>query len=330
MKKIFLILIITVFSFCSLVGCETNKIDKNQNDNIQIVTTIFPEYDWVKNILGDNPSDIEVTMLLDNGVDLHSFQATASDILKISNCDLFIYVDGESDDWVDDSLKEVINQNIIVINLMEILGDDLEEEKIIEGMQEEHDHEHEHKDDHEEEIEYDEHIWLSLKNAKVLVKEIAKAIEKIDDKNKDIYENNLENYLSKLESLDKEYQDTIANANYHTLLFGDRFPFVYLLKDYDLDYYAAFVGCSAETEASFETIAFLSNKVDELGLNTILKIEGTNHKIAETIVSNTKEKNQQILTLDSMQSKTSKDVKQGANYLDIMKYNLSVIKEATK
>ncbi|MCR5406447.1 MAG: metal ABC transporter substrate-binding protein [Lachnospiraceae bacterium] len=361
MKKYLIIIISAIITAGFLTACAsgasgTAKGDAEGENRLQIVTTIFPEYDWVMNILGNNPADAEVSMLLDNGVDLHSYQPTADDILKISKCDMFIYVGGESDEWVEDALKEAVNKDMAVINLLDVLGDSVKEEEVVEGMQEEehehghddgeeHEHddgdaeEHEHDDgdakehehDHEEgEAEYDEHVWLSLRNAATLTGYISKELQRIDEKNADIYKKNTDDYIAKLNALDKEYADAVSAASVKTLLFGDRFPFRYLTDDYGLTYYAAFVGCSAETEASFETITFLAEKVDELSLHAVMTIEGKDKRIAETIIQNTKSKDQQILTLDSMQSTTSKDVGNGVSYLSVMENNLSVLKEALK
>ena len=186
----------------------------------------------------------------------------------------------------------------------------------------------EHLEGHDHEEESDEHVWLSLKNAEVLVGAISNALQELDPDNKDAYAANADAYVQKLSALDAEYQTAVDNATCKTVLFGDRFPFRYLVDDYGLNYYAAFVGCSAETEASFETIAFLAKKVDELKLPCVLTIEGKDHKIAETIVENTSEKNQKVLTMDSMQSTTSQDVKNGTTYLSVMENNLSVLKKA--
>jgi zinc transport system substrate-binding protein len=348
MKKLISILMSALFLAFSLCACGSTAPQESVSisdaavpaadraKSVSIVTTIFPEYDWVCEILGERKDLVDVTMLLDKGVDLHSYSPTAEDIMKVATCDLFIYVGGESDEWVEDALKEKANQDMIIINLMEALGDTVKEEEVVEGMQEEeeHDHgedadEHDHDHEHEEdEVEYDEHVWLSVKNAQKLCSVISSAIAEIDPDNADTYKANANAYISKLSALDKEYADVASNSSTDTLLFGDRFPFRYLVDDYNLSYYAAFVGCSAETEASFETIAFLSKKVDELNLNCVLTIEGADHRIAETIVKNTLSKNQEILTMDSMQSTTSKDVKDGASYLSIMQKNLDVLKKA--
>ena len=529
MKKIFALLLALLMLASVLAGCASEQVNNDTNPetkpdasantdvnakpaaekapekSLKIVTTIFPEYDWVREVLGDQAENDELTMLLDNGVDLHSYQPTADDIVKISDCDLFIYVGGESDGWVDDALKNATNKNMKVIDLLEVLGDSVKAEEVVEGMQEtEHDHGHDHskevstfeddevqdrslsdwagdwqsaypfaldgtlddafaamaeegemtadeyktyyqngyktditnidiegdhieftyedgkkvgsdykyvgyyiqnwstgtkaamyrfeaadKDsgapvyiefndhmiepaaaehfhirmsnesfdaivdpenswptffpadmtgeeicehmeghDHEHEEEKDEHVWLSLKNAEVLVNAISASLQELDPDNKATYAANSSAYIEKLSALDGEYQAAVDAATYQTVLFGDRFPFRYLVDDYGLSYYAAFVGCSAETEASFETISFLAKKVDELGLPCVLTIEGAQHKIGETIVQNTAEKNQKVLTMDSMQSTTSKDVKNGTTYLSVMEQNLSVLKEA--
>lgn len=320
-----LVIAASVFSACDK---KKNDIKIINNNKLKIVTTIFPEYDWVKNILGDKVGSAEITMLLDNGVDLHSYQPTASDMIKISECNLFIYVGGESDKWVKDALKETTNKNIKVINLLEILGSSAKHEEIIEGMEHKHEDGHEDEHDHEHEHEYDEHVWLSLKTTKLFVSSIANTIANIDSANAEIYKSNASAYIQKLNMLDEKYQDTVNKAKFKTVIFGDRFPFRYLTDDYKLTYFAAFSGCSAETEASFETVSFLSKKADELKVPCILTIEGTNHKIAETIMSNTKEKNQKILSLDSMQSTTSADVRNGTTYLSVMESNLETLKKA--
>ena len=344
MKNVFSVLLAALMLVGILTGCTNqaemptvtatpagSQAQPTAEEKIRIVTTIFPEYDWVREILGDKADSAEITMLLDNGVDLHSYQPTADDLIKISDCDLFVYVGGESDGWVDDALKSAANKNRKVINLLDVLGDSVKTEEVVEGMQEtEHDHDHDHDEDeeHKHEEEKDEHVWLSLKNAEVLVGAISNALQELDPDNKDTYATNAAAYIEKLSALDGEYQPAVDAATYKTVLFGDRFPFRYLVDDYGLSYYAAFAGCSAETEASFETISFLAQKVDELKLPCVLTIEGVKHKIAETIVQNTAEKNQSILTLDSMQSTTSTDVANGTTYLSVMESNLDVLKQA--
>ena len=305
---------VSVFSGCGTTETATESANETTSveesaDKISVVTTIFPEYDWVKEIVGDN-DNVEITMLLDNGVDLHNYQPTAEDIMKIATCDVFVYVGGESDEWVEDALSEATNKDMQVVNLLGSLGESVKEEEVVEGMMAEEEEE-EAEEGEEEEVEYDEHVWLSLKNAQVLVNSIEQAIEAVDSANADTYAANAKAYTDELAALDERYQTTIDAAATKTVLFGDRFPFRYLVDDYGLDYYAAFVGCSAETEASFETITFLAGKVDELGLNTVFTIENSDQKIAKTIIENTQAKDAQILTLDSLQSTTSEDVAKG-------------------
>ena len=486
------------------------------DDKISVVTTIFPIYDWVREVAGNNLSNMDLTMLLDNGVDLHSYQPTAQDILKVSTADLFIYVGGESDEWVEDVLEAAPNADVRTINLVEAMGEDIKMEELVEGMEhvheheeeehahEEHEHEeieeediqdrpladfagdwkslaplaesgeldaylqheaeehgeslekvraeqvekwacdavsvkiegntitftaadgavcaaaytfagytpvladdgdikavrynyttdsadapkyvqfndhgyqpaaaehfhfymgsegfealmnaasnsffvpadwsaaeimtelaghgghdHDHEHEHEEEEEEaDEHVWLSLRNAEKLVKVIADTLAEIDATNADAYQANAAAYIEKLAALDGEYQKAVDLANVNTVLFGDRFPFRYMVDDYGLSYYAAFSGCSAESEASFATVVFLAQKVNELNLPAVLTIEGANHRIAETVVATSDAKAAKILSMDSLQSTTSADVKNGVTYLSVMESNLAVLKEA--
>lgn len=498
MKKRISIILAVVMALLCLAACGQNKSKySSKNDKIKVVTTIFPEYDWVREIAGEN-SNVDITMLLDNGVDLHSYQPTAEDIMKISSCDMFIYVGGESDEWVEDALKESVNKNMKVINLLDVLKDTVKTEEAMPGMQSEegHNHGYSHFDDSDvqdrsltdwsgewqsvypyiengdldevmerkaesgdktaeeykkyyetgyktdvekmsingeegtmeftkngvtskakyeykgykiydyssenrgvryffesvdnasdapkyvqfsdhgispskaehyhiyagndsfdalseemdnwptyypagmtsneikedmlehEEKEYDEHVWLSLRNAEKLCDAIADSLCDIDSENKNVYSTNAAVYKNKLKELDDQYQNVVKNSTNKTLPFGDRFPFRYMVDDYGLKYYAAFAGCSAESEASFETISFLAKKVDELGLKNVMTIEKSDKKIANTIISNTKNKNQKIFELNSLQSTTSKDVKNGVTYLSVMKSNLNVLKEA--
>ncbi len=306
----------------------------NAGDTLHIVTTIFPEYDWVRNILGEEADHVDLTLLLDNGVDLHSYQPTAEDILTISTCDLFVYVGGESDDWVEDVLEESMNPDMQVIELLDVLGDAVREEEVVEGMEADHDHEHEedHDHDHEEGPEYDEHVWLSMRNAEVICAALCDALCAVDPANADAYTANAESYTAQLQTLDAEYESVVAaapdTAAGHTLVFGDRFPFRYLTDDYGLDYYAAFVGCSAETEASFETVSFLAGKVDELQVPCVLIIDGSDGTIARTIVQSSSTPDLPILTLNSLQSVTADDLAAGTTYLSVMEANLEVLREA--
>lgn len=465
---------------------------------LSIVCTTFPQYDWVRQILGDKADEVQLTLLLDNGVDLHNYQPTAQDIAAISTCDLFIYVGGESDQWVEKVLETAHNPNLKALSL--VASVDAKEEEHVEGMQEDdHGHSHDesfalediqertladfagewqslhpmmvagaldaycqykadndddaattaqtyrekytaswacdadvvtidgdsiafryadgtirsaeykaagyhadvHEDDghisvsyqfetdsddapkfvvfsdhgHEpakaehfhfyfgdegfqallesqthsffmpadftpeqildelmghghEEAEYDEHVWLSLRNAQTLVAAIRDAFCELNPDAADAYKVNADAYIATLADMDARYQAVVDAAQRKTMLFADRFPFRYLADDYKLGYYAAFAGCSAETEASFETIAFLSGKLDELKLPVVLTIEGANHAIAQTVVANSQGKDQKIITMNSIQSVTARDVAAGASYMGFMEENLVALKDA--
>ena len=335
MKKIIIILLSVALIAGMLAACgkpndETTTLPAAPAaEKHSVVTTIFPVYDWVRSLLGSRAADYDITMLLDSGVDLHTYQPSAADIVKISNCDVFIYVGGESDGWTQDVLAQAENKDMIVINLLETLGDRVKAEEVKEGMEPEHEEEPDDAEDGEEE-EYDEHVWLSLKNAAILCAYIADRLAEAAPEDKADIEANAAAYAEQLNALDARYEAAVNAAKVKTLLFGDRFPFRYLVDDYGLDYFAAFVGCSAETEASFETIAFLANKVDELGLNAIMQIETADGSIAETIKNTSKAKNQTIYTLDSLQSATAKDVADGKTYLGTMEANLATLTEALK
>ena len=298
----------------SMCACSFLTSD---SDKLSIVTTIFPEYDWVRNIAGDNIDNIDLTLLCDNGVDMHSFQPTASDIVKISSCDVFVYVGGESDEWVEDVLKEAVNEKMQVVKLMDVIGESAVEEEIVEGMQAE--------DEDEGGAGYDEHVWLSLKNAQECVRAIAAAMGDADPINNKKYFLNANGYNNTLHELDLKYEEAVNNAGRDTILFADRFPFRYMTDDYNLNYYAAFAGCSAETEASFDTVVFLAGKVDELGLNVVITIDSGDPAIAKTIIENTSSKNQEILVMDSMQSTKTSD---NRSYVEIMESNLEVLEKA--
>lgn len=347
------------FSFCSLVcaifvaalfslfACgDAPKSKIAKESKLSIVATIYPEYAWAKEILGSRFNSVKLELLMKNGVDLHSYKPTAQDIAKIASADMVIYVGGESDEWIEKALEATPKKGRSEIKLMKILGDRVKAEEVIEGMQAEEEHEHNnttesaevphneeehehHHHDHDEEVENDEHVWLSLKNAEIIVQKIAAEIAKLDSAHASVYTQNVNAYVAKIQSLDNDYRATVESAARKTVLFGDRFPFRYLVDDYGLKYYAAFVGCSAESEASFETIAFLANKMDSESLPSIFIIENGNEKIAKAVLAASKNsKNAQILILNSMQSVTEKQIDEGADYLSIMKSNLENLKKA--
>lgn len=309
--KILLITLLLMFSFW---GCSNNSPTKiDENKKIEIVVTVFPAYDWIRELIKGKEDQIELTLLINHGVDMHSYQPSTDDLIKIANCDVFVYIGGESDQWVETTLKNETNENRIVLNLMELLAESLIQEELLDGSNHE---------GHSHELEYDEHIWLSLKNAQHICTEITKILTQVSPENTDSWVNNNLKYQEELAQLDQEYAEVIANSDVNTLLFGDRFPFRYLIEDYGLNYYAAFSGCSAETEASFEAIAFLASKIDELELDYVLVIENGNYKLAQTIINNTQLKNQEIIELNSLQSIISEKQLDSISYLEVMKENL--------
>ena len=321
-KKIillFLMLNIAVLFACHNTTTKNVAIENNNSPkNIKIVTTIFPIYDIVRQVLPNNNYDI--TLLLDNGIDIHNFSPTANDILNVANCDLFIYIGGESDSWVDRLITTSQNNNLKTLNLINALKSYVKEEEIVEGMQ------HEEHEEHED-VEKDEHIWLSLRNADKIVDAITNAIIEIDVNQKDKIIEKSNNYKQKINSLDEKYSNILLNKKYNTILFGDRFPFRYFVDDYNIDYYAAFSGCSAEAEASFETVAFLANKIDELNLQHVCAVNGSSHKIATSIINSTKNKNQDIIYFNSMENIfETNDLNN--NYLKFMEDNLIALSKA--
>jgi zinc transport system substrate-binding protein len=326
-KKTAALAVAFIISITMLAGCagadgDSAGISGEEPGRLKIVCTIFPEYDWAAEILGKQMENVDLTLLLKNGADLHSYQPTVADMVKISDADLFVYVGGASDFWVDEVLSGRKNEDQIALNLMDILSDQIREEEQVEGMQEERGHEE------EDETEYDEHVWLSLRNAKAVCEALTEALCELDETNQSEYMENMEAYTAQLDALDASYQEVADQAACPVLLFGDRFPFRYLAEDYGLSYYAAFSGCSAETEASFGTITFLAGKVDELELPVVFSIDGSDQKIARVIADNTISKTAEVRVLDSMQSVSAADIEAGENYLSIMERNLEALKAA--
>ena len=319
-KKFFIIALIAFACIVALVALIALPKSGKKGGKFSVVTTIFPLYDWTREVVAGN-EEIEYTMILNSGSDMHSFQPTVKDIAKISSADLFIYVGGESDRWVDDLLRTAAGKKLKAVNLMEFLSSRILEEEVKEGMQVEEEEGEEGK------LEYDEHIWLSLKNAVLCVGEIERVLSSLDKSNSALYSSNAEAYIKRLEEVDGQYSRAVEDAKNKTLVFADRFPFRYMIQDYGLDYFAAFSGCSAETEASFQTVRFLVNKVDGLDLNDVFVLESSDKKIARTVIDNSARKKRDIITLDSMQSISKKDLDQGKTYLGIMESNLVQLKK---
>lgn len=328
--------LLLLFLLCLFsTGCQQRDSDSTSDNNPQaeetlsVVCTAFPQYDWVREILGERESYVEVTLLNRQGTDMHSFQPTARDMIQIAECDLLLYIGGFSESWVDSVLRSTGNNSLISLPLLEHV--EKKEEILTEGMDlglGNHDSHDGHDHDSEEETEYDEHIWLSLRCAQDACDAICQALCRLDPSHAAIYQENLQNYRERLQELDNQYMEVIEASTYHTILVADRFPFRYLADDYNLTYYAAFPGCSAETEASFDTVIFLAEKADDLHLPAILVTEGGNPDFAQTVVDNTENSDLPILTLDSMQSIREADIQGGVSYLSIMESNLQIMKAA--
>ena len=338
-------------------GSAAGQTSAATKHRIKIVATTFPIYDWTREVLGERLAETDLVLLQQSGVDLHSYSPSAADLRQIASCDLFVFVGGESDEWAERALAQNGNPRRRVLNLVKLLGSAAKEEKIVEGMENEHhhndadhdaadhdkdkdhakkhdhdddDHDHAKKHDHDhdqDEHEIDEHVWLSLRHAATFVKAIAANLAALDHANAETYRANTDAYCAKLSALDSAYSNVVANAKRKTILVADRFPFRYLADDYGLEYFAAFSGCSAESEASFKTVMFLAKKVDALSLPVIVTIEGVKHKIAETVRRTTKAKDQRILTLDSLQS-TGGEAAKTTHYLETMRRNLETLKAA--
>ncbi len=408
-KKIFtIIVIIAAMLLSACVQTSTQSVTQssqqaNENGEKQtIVVSAFHEYDWVLNILGDKTDDYNLILLMDSGVDMHSYEPSVADVATILSADLFIYNGGPSQTWVADAIEQPTNEKFTAVNIMESLGDAVMAEVMVEGMQSsEHNHEHaedahdhaeddhdhaedahadhdhaedehadhdhaededEHaeddhdhaEDDHdhaEEEHEHaedehdhaeeehdhaedeheahdDEHIWLSLNNAIFACEIIGDAIAQLNPENAEVYSNNTLEYTNQLKTLHEEYETAIEQAQRDTLLFTDRFPFLYMMQDYDVNYYAPFQGCDAETEATIETVAFLADKVNEFDINTLLILDNGLVELAQTVNDNSNDKDSEVLILHSMQSVSAQDIEAGATYLGFMQENLDTIKIA--
>ena len=317
MKKFlscFLILILALFSFSSCLD-QQEKTEKPI-----IVTTVFAEYDWVRQILGGTVEEVELVLLTENGADLHSYQPTVNDIATIIRCDLLIHTGGVSDAWLNDAIDLPTNENRSVLRLMDLLS---HEEKLTE--QDHLHHDHDEDCDHDHRHEYDEHVWLSLKLAPRFCDAIADALCQKFPQHKDLYRDNCEKYITEIAKLDRKYEETVANTQNATLLFADRFPFSYLMNDYGITCFAAFPGCSSETETSFKTVSSLAHQVDQFKLPFVVILEKSDRRLAETVIATSNQPQTQIISLNSLQSIDKKEMEKGITYIGVMQNNLNQI-----
>ncbi|MCD8308848.1 MAG: metal ABC transporter substrate-binding protein [Clostridia bacterium] len=324
-KRALYLLFTAALSLAVILGAAgISACDTDDDGRTKIVCTIFPQYDWLNNILGDNAENYNIILLTESGTDLHNYQPTVADIASIGSCELFIYTGGESDSWVDNAISSSKTKAELVC-MMDLV--EAKEEESVEGMEEE-------EEEDGDETEYDEHVWLSLRNAELIVNAIAEKVCLLDSENSSYYQANAAAYIKELEELDAEYTAVVEASSVKTLLFADRFPFRYFVDDYGLSYYAAFKGCSTESQASFATITTLATKLNELNLKYVLVLEGSDKSIANSVISNAKELSNysgtsvQILEINSCQVVKKADISAGTTYLSIMESNLTVIETA--
>ena len=322
MKKILNICIVLVVLCVFVVtfsGCTNNKEEENlSGEKLSIITTIFPQYDFARAIGGDK---VDVKMLLSPGVESHGFEPTLQDISNIGKSDLFIYVGGEGDEWVGDVLETVNSDKLKTISLVDTV--ETVEEELVEGMEE---HEEE-EEEHEEEGEIDEHVWTSPRNAIKIVNKICETLSEIDSENAEYYKNNADNYIKELEQIDSDLIEIVQNARIKTLVFAERFPFRYLAEHYGLKYYAAFPGCSSNSEPSLATINLLVEKVKEENVSKVFYIEFSNGAVADTICQMTGATKAE---LHSCHNVSKEDFNNGVTYIDLMKRNVETLREALK
>lgn len=302
MKKIisiFLLFVVT-FAFCSCGEVERST------GKISVVTTIFPYYDFVRSV---SKGTCDVDMLLKPGSDVHSFEPTPSDILKIRNADLFIYNGGESDEWVDSILESLGDTDKPVVMKMTDYVKPLTEMDA----------------DHHAEDEEDEHIWTSLDNAKNLVSKISDEVSKLDSKNKSIYHRNGLDYIEKISKVQSEIENIVNSSESKKIVVGDRFPLLYFATEFSLDWECAFPGCSTETEPSLDRLSKLTDTIEKDNIKTILKLEMSENKVADTLADET---NTKVRTFYSAESVSKEDFANNITYVDLMERNNNALKEA--
>ncbi|MEE1125560.1 MAG: metal ABC transporter substrate-binding protein [Acutalibacteraceae bacterium] len=310
-KRLISILTVLLLIALTFTGCTASE--KTDNGNINIVSTIFPQYDFAREITGDKAN---LKMLIQPGGESHTYEPTPQDIISIQEADVFLYIGGENDKWVEDILKSIDTTKIQVVKLIDCV------ELTCVDTAEEHTHAH-NEDNHAH--EFDEHIWTSPMNAKKMVEVISNAICKADPENSEYYKNNTTAYSAQLIDLDTKIRDVVSTSKRNELVFGDRFPLVYFTNEYGLKHYSAFPGCSSETEPSASTIALLSDKVKQNNIPVILKIELSNSTVADTIASETSTR---VLTFYSCHNLSKKQFEKGESYISMMTANLETLKTA--
>ena len=290
-----------------------------ETDQLQIAAAVFPAYDFARAAAGGRA---DVTLLLPPGAESHSYEPTPADILRVQSCDLFIYLGGESDAWVD-AILSAIEPEGEALRMIDCV--DLLEEETVEGMQ--GGHEHEHEEDHGhlgEVVGMDEHVWTDPRNAAAITRTIGERLSALDPANAEAYAAGAEGYARELEALDRDFAAFFEGLPGRTIVFGDRFPLRYFAEEFHLDCYAAFPGCGAQTEPSAATVAFLTEKVREEGLPAVWYIEFSNHLVADSIAEAAGVRTAQFHTCHNV---SRADLEAGATYLSLMRGNLEALRE---
>ena len=318
-RKIIATVLVLLLLLPASAGCQ-----RTDDGKITVLCTVFPIYDWVKNVVGENDG-VEVRLLVSNGTDIHSYQPTAADVFDIRSAEMIVRVGGSSDGFLDDILKKHPDGERIDLQLIDEEGvalRDVSSESVVgEG------HAHTHECDHGHE-NVDEHIWLSIKNAAASVTAIYRALAEIDADGAEGYRARAEAYTEALSALDAEFSQAVASVSEPRVLFADRFPFVYLMEDYGVEYVAAFRGCTTEVDATFETVARLSDKLDEWELSCVSVTESSDGELAESVIAASASKSARFAVFDSMQATAQSEIDGGKTYVGTMKNNLEVLKDA--
>lgn len=321
-KRIFSVLTAFFMMSAMLVGCASDrKKDDSEDERICIVCTTFPVYDWINNVIGAENDSFSVT-LLGGGADLHSYRPTAQDIVDIKTSDLFVYIGGASDSWTSEAAADGLGASLC---LFDVLRDDLKMEGTACGHEGEGHDEHDH--DHSGEGAYDEHVWLSLRLARKAVAAISEQICELDFENAELYSKNAQKYIEELKNVDEEYENAISDYPERFVVFADRFPFLYLTEDYGIECCAAFPGCSTDIDASFETVAHLSEEVARHKKRCVLVLENSKQSIAETVFKSAGIDGETVV-VNSCQSISMNEIENGASYIEIMKSNLKSLEKA--
>jgi zinc transport system substrate-binding protein len=310
LKRIVLLLTIAAFLFV-INACRQNRNTAAPNGKINVTTTNFPPYDFVRQIAGDR---VNLAMLLPPGSESHSFEPSPRDIITVQNSDIFIYIGGGSDKWIDRVLQSMNTGNMKILAMIDTVQ--TVEEEIVEGMED---------DDEDEETAYDEHVWTSPQNAILIVRSITGLLCEADPANADFFRQNAAAYIEELKQLDTAFAEVVSNSKRDTIVFADRFPFRYFADAYGLTYCAAFPGCSTETEPSAATVKFLIDKIRAEQIPVVFHIELSNERMANAISGETGAKK---LLLHSCHNITKRDFDSGIGYLEIMKGNIENLREA--